>query len=112
MHTRNTTTTTQRVSMGKALFVLELLAHEDTQLVLDFFGEYPCGSYLDLLVSTQLDAERLEYLLGRLLETNVLLEKDSVYGTEYEPNFDRLRVIAKGTKKLSHGIAKQPALVR
>lgn len=111
MHTRNTTTTKKRVSVGKALFVLELLTHDDTQLVLDYFGDYSQASYLDLLVSTQLDSSRLDHLLEKLTEANVLLEMDSVYGTDYELNFKRLRIISQLTKKLTYGIPK-PALVR
>ena len=107
MHTRNTTTTTRRGSVNKILFILELLTLDDTQRILDFFRDYQQGSYLDLLVSTQLESSKLEILLERLTKANVLIETNSIYGTEFEVNFHRLRIISKFTKELSYTIPKQ-----
>lgn len=107
MYTRNTKTLKKaRVSVGKALGVLHMLTREDTQLVLNYFTSYSRASYLDLLVHTQLDAEHLERLLEELMETNVLIEDCSVYGTEYELNGNRLRNISRLTKKLSNSMEK------
>lgn len=93
--------------MDKILFILELLALDDTQRILGFFGDFQQASFLDLLVSTQMDMSRLELLLEHLIEANVIIETSSVYGTEYEINFNRLRIISRFTKELSYSKSKQ-----
>lgn len=106
MHTRNTTQKQKResVSLGKAISVLELLTHQDTQLVLNYFCQYRQASYLDLLVFSQLDADYLGHLLEALCQARIIRESDSVYGTEYELNFRRIKLISSLTRGLADGV--------
>lgn len=97
MHTRNTTNTPKKagVSVGRAISILELLTREDTQLVLNYFCTYHQASYLDLLIYAQLEPDRLEALLQALQKAQIIREHTTVYGTEYQLNFARMKGITR-----------------
>jgi len=114
MHTRNTTQTHKResVSVGKAISVLELLTHRDTQLILNYFCQHHQVSYLDLLAFSRLDSDYLLHLLDALCRSRIIGKRSSMYSTVYELNFRRLKVIASLTRGLADGVCvAEPVLV-
>ena len=102
MNTWKTSIAVRGSKLRRAIGLLELLRDERNALILQFLNQFPGASLQDVVVYSGREPSLLEDLLEDLCQANFVNSADTILGTRYSLNYQRLAKIKNAVCNLHH----------
>jgi hypothetical protein len=90
--------------IGRAILALEMLSDESNASILKCFQPEEPTTILDIMLSTGLDMDFLEWQVEQLCRARVLRKEDNILGCSYFLNYQQLDRISKIAHILAQGV--------
>jgi hypothetical protein len=90
--------------IGRAILALEMLSDESNASILKCFQPEEPSTILDIMLSTGLDMDFLEWQVEQLCRARVLRKEDNILGCSYFLNYQQLDRISKIAHVLAQGV--------
>lgn len=104
MYYWDVTQTLNTNKIGQAILALETLSEESNASILKNFQPEEPTTILDLVLSTGLDVDFLEWQVERLCHARVLAREDKIFGCAYFLDYQQLDRISKIARALAQGV--------
>jgi len=103
MNMWNTMAAEQVSALGKALFMLETLAHPEHESVLNYLLEHQEATLLDLIIATGMDSDSLEEQLDLLCQTGVVQLHSDMHNNFYLADNQQIKTLNRVVRQLVQG---------